>query len=184
MPDKKVYTKMIRKILKNGLLITLMAACGSRGPNMPYASIVSIYESLLLALGVLCCVLGLWGSVICPTALKRARDPDHYKGAGVHASEVLTPLFLSLVMFLGTLFTAVCAPFLKSLNISGLWRVVIKASAAGLSGGIFFVLCSAVFGLMGLVDTFQHIVSRTETETRMKARFMMGTRIKKEEKKD
>lgn len=170
----------LRTILKNGLLISVVLLCGSRGPRLPYASIISLYESLLLSLGVLCCVLGIWGSVICPAALKRASDPERYRGAGAHASEVLTPLFLSLALFTGVTLIVFCAPLLRGLNLSWGMRLVIKSFAAGLSGGIFFVLCSAVFGLMGLVDTFQSIVTRTETETKMKARFMMGHRVPSE----
>lgn len=173
----------IRTVLKNCLLIALMAVCGSRGPNMPYSAIVGLYDSLLLALGVLCCVLGVWGSFLCPAALKRACDPDRCEGSGKHASEVTMPLSGLLVLFLLSLFIAISAPILKTLNISDTPRAVIKACAAGLSVGIFFVLCSAMFGMIGLVDTFQRIVNHMELETKMRARSMnVATRIRDNKK--
>lgn len=174
----------VRTILKNGLLIAVMVFCGLRGPNMPYTSILSIYRSLLLGIGILCCVLGVWGSVVCPAALKRARDEEKYKGAATEASNVLTPLFLALVLFLATLVIVFVAPFLKGVDIPGTLRATLKVCASGLSAGIFFILCLALSALLGLVDTFQHLVNRAETETDMRARFMMGHRIKDDAKKD
>ena len=160
-----------------------MVLCGWRGPNMPYASIVGIYRSLLLALGLLCCVLGVWGSVVCPAALKQALDEEKYKGSSVQAANVLTPLFLTLVLFMVTLSVAFVAPFLKSLDIPEACCIILKSCASGLSAGIFLILCLSLVALLGLVDSFQHRVNRAETETRMRERFMMGTRIRNDEKK-
>lgn len=169
-------------MMKNGLLIAVVVLCGLRGPNMPYASIVSIYRSLLLALGILACVLGAWGSIVCPAALKRARDEEKYKGAAAEAANVLTPLFLALVLFMVTLCIACIAPFLQGLDLPGFLRVILKAIASGFAAGIFFLLCLALFALMELVDTFQHVVNQAETKTGMRARFMMGHRVRNDKK--
>lgn len=174
----------IRTILKNGLLIVVMVFCALRGPNMQSSSILSIYRSLLLGIGILCCVLGVWGSTVYPDALKRAGDEEQYKGSAAQAANVLTPLFLSLVLFLLTFGVSFVAPFLQGADIPGSFRVILKALASGVSAGIFFVLGATLLALAGFVDTMQHIANQEETKTDMRARLMLGTRIRDDRSED
>lgn len=175
---------MLRTILKNGLLIAVMVFCSLHGPNMPYASILNIYRSLSLALGILCCVLGAWGGIVCPAALKMARDEEKYKGASAVSAKVLSPLSLALGLFVVTLCIAYFAPFLNGYEIHGMLRVILKSCALGLSAGILFAVCRCFTSLLEVVGTLQELVNRAEIETDMKAGFMRcATRIKDSKKK-
>lgn len=171
-------------MMKDILFIVLLMFCTLRGPNMPYASILSIYRSLLLALGILACVLWTWGNAVCSAALKKAKDEEKYKGAANEASEALTPLFCALGLFLATLGILFVAPFLKEFDIPEMLCTVLKACASWFSLVIFFVISLILYDLGDHVNTLQHLVNRAETETDMRARFMLGHRIKSKKEED